>query len=458
MKKILKIKYIVLLALILMYSCETEDFTGYSTLVPTKPTITLTGMPANINFVEKDSVFTINAAMSVTQIVDVVVTAKKIAGTATEGEDFKILNDGGKVTFTAGSKTGVFRIQVLSDDIKEKTETFTIQFGDETTANATLTPATLQFTIQNATSDELSAEMSWATDIESAIGISKDPDEVVDLRLLIMKESDKSLVAVEDGASFETFADFNSLPDGSYLVGTDIYSTINAGDFNAPVTLDIDLAFFQPGTLDTLLSFPKVMDNLMPCDDYFTILAKVVKAGGNYTISKNVSYAWSADLADLAGTWYGKDNWDYPTQIVTAVSGSDLTIDGIGFAWMEDAWGEAIQSHTPVKITFDWNSSGKITIDRQYSLTTTYDGDPYEYDVVGEGSFITCGDYPVLILQYDIVYTADGWSIGEWAYDNGYMDTPYFTTTISLDPNYGKGAKSMVVSGTRQKISNKPKR
>ena len=285
---------------------------------------------------------------------------------------------------------------------------------------------------------ELTVDMSWETDVEDAIGLSLDPDEVVDLRLLILKESDRSKVAVEDGSSFETYHDFKGLPDGSYLIATDIYSTINAGDFNEPVSLDIELAFSKPGSIDMTLPFPKVMDNLMPCSDYFTILAKVVKVGDNYTITKNVAYAWSASLSKLAGTWHGVDNFDYETQIVTTVAGSDLMIDGMGFEWLSDFWGETITSHGPVPIDIDWNSSGNFTIEDQYFLTTDYEGDPYDYNIVGSGSFITCGDFPVMILEFDLVQ--DGFSTGSWLFANKYADTKFFTTTITLDPD-GKGVK-----------------
>jgi hypothetical protein len=296
---------------------------------------------------------------------------------------------------------------------------------------------------------DMTLDMSWATDVESSIGLSLDPDEVVDLRLLILKESDRSKVAVEDGASFETFADFNTLPDGSYLVATDIYATINAGDFNAPVAIDITLDFMQPGIINTSLAFPQVMDNMMPCEDYFTVLAKVVKVGTSYTITKDVAYAWSTALTNLVGNWKGIDNFDYESQIVTSLAngGTTLKMDGIGFGWIEDWWGETVQSHTPVTVTIDWNSSGAMEIEDQYHMTTLWAGDLYDYNVVGFGSFITCGDYPVLILSYDLVQ--DGWSVGSWLYANRYAASKYFETTITLDPNgFGGGKGKGSSSGT----------
>jgi hypothetical protein len=300
----------------------------------------------------------------------------------------------------------------------------------------------------------LTLDMSWTTDVKSAIGLDLPPDEVVDMRLLVLKASDKSIVAVEDGATFETYADFNSLPNGSYLIATDIFATINAGDFNAPVTLDMELVFNQPGIIDQTLSFPKVINNLSPCSDYFTILASVVKVGTTYTIQKSVSQAWTADINKLVGKWSGVDNFDYVSQVVTTKLGTDLQIDGLGFEWLSDFWGEEIQTGNPVNIVINWNSSGSFTIPNQYYLTTLYAGDLYPYNIVGSGTFITCGEFPVMIIQFDLVQ--DGFSTGTWLYNNKYAPTKFFTMTITLDG----GAKGMPqnLSGLKAhaKLINKP--
>jgi len=301
---------------------------------------------------------------------------------------------------------------------------------------------------------DLVLTMSWDTDVLTAIGLDLDPRDVADMRLLILDPTDNSIIAEEDGSGFEEYADFNTLDDGTYLIATDIFSTIDAGDFNEPVSLDIDLDFEQLGTLSQTLSFPKVMDNLSPCSDYYTILAEVVKTGKTYTFTKSVSYAWSAVLADLVGTWQGVDNYGYDSQVVTTLPGTDLLIDGLAFEWMDDWWGEVIQSGNPVNMVFDWNSSGGVSIEDQYYLTTLYAGELYDYNIVGTGTFVTCGKYPVLILEFDLIQ--DGFSVGTWAYENGYAETEFFTTTITLDPD-GKGVPSKGLSGSKSaKLITKP--
>jgi hypothetical protein len=301
---------------------------------------------------------------------------------------------------------------------------------------------------------EMIVDMSWATDVKTAIGLDLEPTAVVDMRLLVLKASDKTQVAVEDGSGFESYVDFNSLPDGSYLIATDIFSTINAGDFNAPVSIDINLAFNQPGIIDQAISFPKVMNNLSPCSDYFTILATVVKVGTTYTISKTVSQAWSADINKLVGSWAGVDNFDYVSQVVTTKLGTGLQIDGLGFEWLSDFWGETIQTGNPVNLTIDWNSSGSFTIPNQYYLTTLYAGDLYPYNIVGSGTFITCGASPVMIVKFDLVQ--DGFSTGTWLYNNKYAPTKFFTMTITLDAAVKGMAQPVPGTKSRFKLTNKP--
>ncbi|MCU0472059.1 MAG: hypothetical protein MUC93_01670 [Bacteroidales bacterium] len=405
--------YSVLFAL-MMISCDKEDFTGYSTIVPTAPTITVTGIPANINFVEKDSTFTFNVTMSVAQVVDVVLVAKQISGTAKEGEDFKILNDAGKLTILAGATTGQFKLKILADDVKEVTETATVQIGNETTANAAFTPVNVTFTIQNSSTDELSVDMSWDTDVLDAVGVDLTPIEVADMRLLIV-DSNGDIVDGADGAAFESWAGFNALPDGVYRVAADFYATLDFGDINAPVTLSLSLEFNQPGVINNeTLDFPDVMTNENPCDAYRTYLATVTKAGTSYTIEKSVQAEWSADFASLQGPWTGTDQYDFNYDVNITLIDDTLFIYGLGVDMIENYWGEPVTAHDAVPLLFDWSSLGAVEIEDQYYFTTVFSKVHYDYNIVGTGKLSLCGAEPVLTIEYDIKYSEDGWSIGEY--------------------------------------------
>ncbi len=275
--------------------------------------------------------------------------------------------------------------------------------------------------------------MSWSTDVLSAIGLDLDPDAVVDLRLLIIDPSDESIVDGEDGGSFEEYSGFNTLDDGEYLIAADIYSSINAGDFDAPVYLDIELDFEQLGILSQSISFPKVMTNEYQCDAYRTYLAKVTKVGTTYTIEKEVSY-----MAPSSITWNGTDG-EYPSEVST-VAGCDLLITGLNFGWMLDWWGEIIVDGGTVKYTV--SGSGAINIPLQYYCTTTWNGAVQTpYYIQGTGTLDESGNYPVMTIHYDI--NQGGTWIGNYCFLNYGWGTDGFDAVITTDPA-GKGAKSVI--------------
>ncbi|MCK4664153.1 MAG: hypothetical protein KAT68_14895 [Bacteroidales bacterium] len=461
MKKIIKYNYIVLLAMFfLIFSCEKDDYTDHSTLKPTKPTITISGIDAGgYNFVEQDTSFTFDVTLSTAQISDIVLYITQISGNATMGDDYKLEKT--KVTISAYTLSTKVKVFILSDDLKEETETFKLQIGDERTANANITPVTVEFTIGNATSPSLVADLSWETDVLDAIGLDLDPDEVADLRLVIIDvipgETD-TIVAVVDGGSFETYSGFNTLHDGDYIIAADFYSTINAGDYNEIVTIDLELIFNQSGVInDTTFNFPAAMTNATPCSAYRTNLATVNKAGSTFTLVKDVSYSWSAELADLAGGWNGVDAstvlWDEPSQVSTTVNGTELEISGLGYGWMYNFWGEEVISSNTINLVFDWEVHGAVSIPQQAYIITLYDGSEYPYDIVGTGTFNTCGKYPELVFEYDMLQ--DGWSTAGWCYANGYLTTELFVAKLTLDPS---GKWKATNTGNTKMCSKKPTR
>jgi hypothetical protein len=283
---------------------------------------------------------------------------------------------------------------------------------------------------------DILVDLSWDTDVKTSIGLDLSPTSVVDLRLLIVKESDKSIVATEDGSGFEEYVGFNSLADGTYLIAADIYSTINAGDFNAAVNLDLELGFNQPGIIDQTMEFPQVMTNEYPCDAYRTYLAKVTKTGTSYTVERGVSY-----MTPQAITWYGIDA-TYTSE-VTTVSGCELLMNMLLGGWMLDWWGEVIIKGGTLVYTVD--GSGNVTIPFQYYCTTTYNGAVQpDYSIQGTGTVDNSGAYPVMTLHYDI--NQGGTWIGHYSYLHYGWEQDGFDAVITLDPNGKGGGKG--VSGT----------
>jgi hypothetical protein len=278
---------------------------------------------------------------------------------------------------------------------------------------------------------EMYLGMSWETDIATSIGLELDPEEAVDMRLLIVSETDESIVEVADGASaLEEIFDFNTLADGTYLIAADIYSTVNAGDFNAPVAIDIDLVFDQPGIVSETFVYPQVMTNIFPCDAYRTYLAKVVKAGTVYTVTKEISY-----MTPQETVWYGTDA-TFDSEVTTVV-GCDLLMNMLGNGWMFNWWGEIIVEGGTLKYTVD--ASGNVTIPFQYYCSTTYNGAPQpDYAIQGSGTLNTSGAYPVMTLHYD--FNQGGTWIGHYSFLHYGWEQDGFDAVITTDPN-GKGAK-----------------
>lgn len=428
-------KYILSLGVLLLVfsSCEKDDFTGHSKLTPTNPTMTIKGVDANgYNLVEQNKTYTFEVELSEAQVVDVNINVVFAGGDATPGADFTFVEH---VIIPAYQTTGELTVSVLADDLVEDTETFTLSLGDAKTANATLTPVTATFTLMNYTEGDLAIDFSWATNALNAIGIDLGPTEAVDLRLLLT-DPDGEIMDVADGASFESMVLSSEMDDGVYLLGTDIYSSVDAGDFDAPITIDLALAFNQAGVINDMhLDFPAAMTNAFQCDAYRTNMAKITKSGADYTIESDVSYITPQSIPWFGSDGHaftGDDRIDFASQITT-VQGCDFLIFGVNHGWMYDFWGEEVIDEGNVVWTLD-EATGEITIENQYVFTTLYDGAEYPYNISGTGTYDLSGEFPVVTLTY--LLDQEGFDPSGWCFDNGYMETPYFTATVSLDPTF----------------------
>lgn len=436
-----------------MVSCETEDNTGYSTLVPASPTITITSESGStVALTEDDSKHKFTVTLSGPQIVDVKLLVSQIGGTA-DASDFTVTPS---LVIPAGSTSATGEITILSDDMKEEAETLIIQVGDQTTGNVSLTPVSITFNINNLTSGDLVVDLSWATDVVESVGLDLTPDKVVDLRMLLINSAGE-IVDEADGAAFEKLTLSGAeLPDGEYRIATDIFSTINAGDFNETITLDLQLDFNQVGIVnDTILAFPAAMTNSFTCSTYRVNLATIQKTGETYSINKALSLSWSADLESLAGAWSGVDSYDYASQTVTSIANDKLLITGLGKEWMGDFWGEEVLEMLPVEIEMDWNTHGEFNIPEQPYMTTLFNGVEYPYTIKGHGSFRTCGDVPEMTVEYELIQ--DGFNVGEWLVDNGYAP---LSEEIALSGTAALQSASIVKSAkiSKMKLVNKPNR
>jgi hypothetical protein len=417
--------------------CVEENNTGYSTLKPTSPTISITpGFTSPVALVENDSKYEYTVTLSEPQLVDVHLNIAQIGGNATES-DFEMTTI---IAIPAGATSGKGYIKILSDDVIEGTETLKIQIGDQSTANASLTPITVEFSIQNLTENDLVIGLSWnpSTPTTDDEGTEIDADALADMRLLITDSPYSEVIEETDGATFESFTMLGSMADGEYLVVADFFETLPS-----PVRdLDLSVSFEQLGVIDPFsFDFPAAINTGTVCPVNYFILAKVVKAGNQYTIEK------IGETQPLT-VWYGIDTEsEYPSEVTTKFDcDGNVLITGLVFGWMADFWGEEIISQEDVIIDID-SLAGKVTINKQPYITTLYDGKEFPYSISGSGTFDASGEYPVMTINY--VLDQDGSNPAQWCVENGYMVNAFFTAKLTLDP---AGLKSASVANLKPTV------
>lgn len=144
--------------------------------------------------------------------------------------------------------------------------------------------------------------------------------------------------------------------------------------------------------------------------------------------------------ADLVGTWSGTDGFEdyashppYPSQVVTSSpTASEVSVYGLNFGWIEDVWGEAVIDGGTVDMII--NVDGTIEIEYQYLFTTDYEGDPYDYWIVGTGRWNNCGTYPTLVIDYTLTNVTDGYDLPYDYYGYyGVSELDIFTARLLMD-------------------------
>lgn len=114
-------------------------------------------------------------------------------------------------------------------------------------------------------------------------------------------------------------------------------------------------------------------------------------------------------ISDLVGSWSASDIGNNGTTVTvpvtTEIDGTQLKMSGLGVKFIEDFWGESVTSGGSFLVTV--TNDGKVTIPRQYIYTTDYEGDAYDYEIAGSGTWDNCGAKPKLLITYDIYYPED---------------------------------------------------
>lgn len=435
MKKIIKFNLIALLAMVFFVSsCDDEDNTGYSELTKTNPTITVSGIQdGGYSLIEADTTYKFDVTLSEAQISDISVYVTQTDGDAILGEDFEIVNTNNRIYFPASKTTATLEIKILNDDLSEGVESFTLTIGDERTANATINPVTVTYTLGNYAADDLNIELAWDIEVYDQYGDAIDATDVADM-ILTIYDADGVMITQADGASFEEAVLEATEADGSYYVVASFFAVEQYPD---AVGVDLTLDFSQVGVLEKTISNSGVLQTNQ-CGIYFQ-LAEIVKLGTTYTINEDIFYELAFENAEFVGSYGGDDGNDafYAAAVNIAEVGTDLTIEGLCNEWMEDYWGETVTEQVPVIITLD--NEGNFVIEEQYLMTTDWNGSPYVYNIIGEGTYSLC-DYSLSIV-YELYNVTDDYNVAET-----YMGA-YFTADIAL------GAKSKIEIGKSYRVN-----
>ena len=363
MKILFKYKYALAIALLAAVgvACETDDYTGDSTLTPSNPTVTIEIPNPEITLLEKDSVFEFTVTLNEPQIVDIAIYIKMIAGDATEGDDFTIQSANSRVFIPAYRTSGKAIVKVNMDEVPEDTETFTLQIGDERTANATITPKTVKFTVNNVSEGELPLALSWATDFVDVAGEPVEPEDAANM-ILYITDLDHTVIEEVDGDGFEEFLMDETLPDGEYLIRAGIAEAIDPGDLGDPAVLDLMLTFSQLGKIaETTFTFEEAYNTAFLCEENMFTLASVVKTGSTFTVTEvgevdevpeieEGTYTATLD-PDMADAWFGVTDPVVRTVTVTKTAENTYQVTDVSAGGYDACCGFPIDQ--PAVITVD---------------------------------------------------------------------------------------------------------
>ena len=410
--KFLKIA-LVMSAIILTTACTEDDATGDATNAPSSPSLTVSlDFEAEQSLVEAETTYGFTVSISEAQITNVRVHLSQTGGDATKGDDFDFPST---VTIAAGTTSISDVFTIHADEILEDTETATIQITDGTEANLnSISGTSVTFSIMNHSEDDLAIGLSWAASsaVTNNYGEAIEATDLADMRLLITDVPYTGILTEEDGSGFETLNFLGTYPDGEYYIVADFYSANEIA-----IDLDLEITLDQVGVINGAThSFPAAVNTTDACADLHYILAKVTKAGQDYTLEK-VGEKSAMDLENYVGTWSGEDMWGDTEVTTTLDADGNLEITGVGVVFMTDGWSETILEQEKVLMDVD-KTTGSFTIEEQLYMKTEYDGavQPLYY-LSGTGTIDPCTN--TMDLEYDFVQ--DGVSYVDWLTQYGYF-------------------------------------
>jgi hypothetical protein len=136
------------------------------------------------------------------------------------------------------------------------------------------------------------------------------------------------------------------------------------------------------------------------------------------------AFDFVGELDGVDGTFDGIDYVGVADATIASAGGT-YTIDGLNSDFILNVWGEEVQTSVPVVMTIA--PGGAITIADQFIFTTLYNGDLYDYHISGTGQVNYCDG--TVTIEYEM--DQDGFLVGAWLHDNGYMTEELFTAVLT---------------------------
>lgn len=260
MKNILNSRYFValgILSVLIFTQCKDEDYTGYSTIDATNPTVSVTWeAPASME--EADVTYPFTITLSEVQIADVVFNISADASTATEGEDFDLSTH--SIRIPAYSTTGTGSLTVYRDDLAEETETIAVQIGDIGLGNVNYTPETFSVDITNYVSDDVVVAFDWGGTVDATIGGTFfegiDLCANVDIDFYLSQDTPGGDIGDYTTATGNCPEVYTFIPgswangDGTFYMNVSLWSNGGLAPDSGPIPFPVTISIAQPGVVN----------------------------------------------------------------------------------------------------------------------------------------------------------------------------------------------------------------
>ncbi|MES2813072.1 MAG: hypothetical protein V4670_11430 [Bacteroidota bacterium] len=290
MKKITKIALIACSAIVL-YSCDNEDGTGYST---THANEDVTGFVANnaVETITEGESFPLVINIDKPQPVDIHVKVKLVSATADPDHDFEYPHE---IIIPAYATSGQALVKTTDDCDYETPTDFTLEIGDNTTSNAAIPVKTVKFNILNKVGTDLEIEFDYDKAYVDGSTATTLYDEGYDVDYYILDSNGDDIGNYEaaTGDMPETLAlSAGELPDGEYQIWQDLWEDAGVPlAVTTPFTIPTHVNYYKCGSEQLNGTFTQESGFELNSTDIehnpWNYVVTIVVNGGTYTLKNS---------------------------------------------------------------------------------------------------------------------------------------------------------------------------